>query len=227
MNDLVYLGLDTASHDVTVGAVRGAQCVHTQLELGETSTHLLTAVGELLERLRAKPSDLGAVACAAGPGSFTGIRIGLATALGLTEGLDLPAAAVSNHWAQAWAAQRSGASGAICSLLPSHGGQWSLQRYVLERGLRTESAIETVAEPPTAETLVTSQGACRRFLKETEHRSAWLAPLATSLAFLASTADSEDTPLNWDRSSLLQPVYAAGPAVATSPRVPASAPASE
>ncbi len=42
-----------------------------------------------------KPSDLKAVVCTTGPGSFTGLRIGIAAARGLALGLDIPALGIS------------------------------------------------------------------------------------------------------------------------------------
>jgi tRNA threonylcarbamoyladenosine biosynthesis protein TsaB len=60
----------------------------------QTKTHhtveLAPAVDELLKRCGGKPSDLKAVACALGPGSFTSLRIGLAFAKGLALSLKIP-----------------------------------------------------------------------------------------------------------------------------------------
>lgn len=224
MSSPVHLGLDTASGDVTLFATRGTQSAGTQLDLGKTSAHLLREIDALLVRLDAKPRDLGSLVCSAGPGSFTGIRIGLATCLGLAEGLDLPAAAVSVHWAQAWAAHQDGSMDdgtTICSVLPSHGGRWSIQRFHVAAAPRAESSIETLVEIPKSETLVTSQTRCRRHLEEVGSEVLWVGPLARALARVAATVSSGESLVSWDRSSLLQPVYGAGPAVATVPRATA------
>lgn len=63
------------------------------------STHselLLPLVSECLAELGLKPGELSAVACGAGPGSFTGLRIGLSTAKGLCFALGLPLVMVSS-----------------------------------------------------------------------------------------------------------------------------------
>lgn len=56
---------------------------------------LLINIDELVRRNEFTLGDIGLIAISAGPGSFTGIRIGLATALGLKKGLGVPMASVS------------------------------------------------------------------------------------------------------------------------------------
>jgi tRNA threonylcarbamoyladenosine biosynthesis protein TsaB len=68
---------------------------------------LLEDVDALLRQAGARTGDLDALAVGIGPGSFTGVRIGLATARGLAFGLDLPVAGVSTL-----AALAAGAPGA-------------------------------------------------------------------------------------------------------------------
>ncbi len=58
---------------------------------GET---LMPAIAGLFDLAGEKPSILDLVACSAGPGSFTGLRIGMATAKGLARGADCPIKAV-------------------------------------------------------------------------------------------------------------------------------------
>lgn len=50
----------------------------------------MPAVEKLLEPLGIAVEDLGAVAVSAGPGSFTGLRVGMAAAKGLAYSLDIP-----------------------------------------------------------------------------------------------------------------------------------------
>ena len=56
----------------------------------------------LLSRHGWLPEDVDCFACASGPGSFTGIRVGLAAVKGLGEALNKPVVAVSNLRAIAW-----------------------------------------------------------------------------------------------------------------------------
>jgi tRNA threonylcarbamoyladenosine biosynthesis protein TsaB len=69
---------------------------------------LLEDVDALLRQGGAHPRDVDALAVGIGPGSFTGIRIGLAAARGLALSLELPGAGVSTL-----AALAAGAPGAV------------------------------------------------------------------------------------------------------------------
>ena len=65
------------------------------------SRTLMPIVEHLLKNTGMALKDCGAVAVAAGPGSFTGIRIGVSAAKGLAFGAELPAAGVSTLAAMA------------------------------------------------------------------------------------------------------------------------------
>lgn len=54
------------------------------------SEELLPNIKTLLAHVDIKPTEIDLIAVSRGPGSFTGIRIGLATAFGLSRSLDIP-----------------------------------------------------------------------------------------------------------------------------------------
>jgi tRNA threonylcarbamoyladenosine biosynthesis protein TsaB len=60
------------------------------------SSNLLRLVDSTLQSAGVKLAELGAIACGGGPGSFTGLRVGLATAKGLALPTGLPLALVSS-----------------------------------------------------------------------------------------------------------------------------------
>ena len=76
------------------------------------SRTLLKLAEELLTACEISPQQLDAVACAAGPGSFTGVRIGVAAAKGFAWGAEKPCVGVSTLEAMAHQAQSF--EGAIC-----------------------------------------------------------------------------------------------------------------
>jgi tRNA threonylcarbamoyladenosine biosynthesis protein TsaB len=69
---------------------------------------LLVAINDLLAQQGIARTDLGLIAVSAGPGSFTGIRIGIATALGLKTGLGVEMASESALKAMAAATSFNG-----------------------------------------------------------------------------------------------------------------------
>ena len=79
------------------------------------SRTLLALAETLLGNLGITPADLGLVAVANGPGSFTGVRIGVSAAKGLAWGLDIPVCGVSTLEAMAYQTQESGA--VICPVM--------------------------------------------------------------------------------------------------------------
>jgi len=66
------------------------------------SRTLLPMVEDMLENSELKLSDMEAIAVAAGPGSFTGLRIGIAAVKGLAWAADKPCIGVSTLEAMAW-----------------------------------------------------------------------------------------------------------------------------
>jgi len=72
------------------------------------NTRLLSAVERVLSEAGFESSSLAGVACGRGPGSFTGVRIGVATAKGLAQGARVPLTGFSTLDAVAWRIWRSG-----------------------------------------------------------------------------------------------------------------------
>ncbi|MFL6033732.1 MAG: tRNA (adenosine(37)-N6)-threonylcarbamoyltransferase complex dimerization subunit type 1 TsaB [Gaiellaceae bacterium] len=90
---VLILAFDTATSVATSALVRDGDV------LGERATsapiRMLEDVDALLREAGLEPRDLDALAVGIGPGSFTGVRMGLAAARALALSLDIPAAGVS------------------------------------------------------------------------------------------------------------------------------------
>jgi tRNA threonylcarbamoyladenosine biosynthesis protein TsaB len=102
---VLTLAFDTATGVATSALVDDGELLGERASRAQT---LLEDVDALLRQGGAHPRDLDALAIGVGPGSFTGVRIGLATARGLALALDLPGAGVSTLDALA-----AGAPGAL------------------------------------------------------------------------------------------------------------------
>jgi tRNA threonylcarbamoyladenosine biosynthesis protein TsaB len=112
---LRILAIDTATLTASAAVVRvvpgGAPEVLAEgdADTGNASERLLPLVAELMTRAGLTMAELDAVAVGAGPGSFTGLRIGLATAKGLAFAADKPLWLVSSLGALAWSMDAVGA----------------------------------------------------------------------------------------------------------------------
>lgn len=72
------------------------------------SEDLLENIDGILKRNNAAPGDINLIAVSTGPGSYTGIRVGIATALGLKNGLGVPCVGVQLFSALTLASRSSG-----------------------------------------------------------------------------------------------------------------------
>ena len=85
------------------------------------SQTLLPMIDEIVKMTETELSELDAIAVTAGPGSFTGLRIGSATAKGLGQALDKPLIAVPTTEALAW--NFCGTEAVICPLMDARRSQ--------------------------------------------------------------------------------------------------------
>jgi len=88
----MLLAIDTSTRCSGVAVHEGTKVMSEVIWLSQNhhTIELTPILQEVLERSRLKVSDLGAIAVALGPGSFTGLRIGLALAKGLALAAHIP-----------------------------------------------------------------------------------------------------------------------------------------
>jgi tRNA threonylcarbamoyladenosine biosynthesis protein TsaB len=109
------------------------------LGVPEHSAELLPVIAELLERAGAGWDDVDAIAVGVGPGTFTGLRIGVATARGLAQALRVPVHPVSSLEALAAAARAATPpERAILALIDAKRRQVFASLYRAEEALTPE-----------------------------------------------------------------------------------------
>jgi tRNA threonylcarbamoyladenosine biosynthesis protein TsaB len=125
----LLLALDAGSPVVSVAVGRGGEALAVRAVLHRrSSTQLLALVAEALAAIGARPADLEGVVALAGPGSFTGLRVGLATALGFHQALGLRAQAVPTLAALA-AASGAPAGNLVIAAVDALRGEWSARAF--------------------------------------------------------------------------------------------------
>ena len=117
------LVIDT-SGPVCGTAVMDEGRVYSEFTAQNRNTHsanLMPMVEAVLNAAGAELKDLDAIAAVTGPGSFTGVRIGVATAKGLAHGAGLPCIAVDAL--EALSASAGSFDGVICPIQDARAGQ--------------------------------------------------------------------------------------------------------
>jgi tRNA threonylcarbamoyladenosine biosynthesis protein TsaB len=89
---MLILAFDTATDVATSALVSDGEVLGERVSRAVT---LLEDVDALLRQAGARTADVEALAVGIGPGSFTGVRVGLATARGIALALGIPVAGVS------------------------------------------------------------------------------------------------------------------------------------
>jgi len=92
------IGIDTSSEVATVALMNESKLIaeYTLNHKKSHSTNLMPMLDEMLKACEMKTSDIDLIAVCNGPGSFTGIRIGVATAKALSHVLNVPIVAVNS-----------------------------------------------------------------------------------------------------------------------------------
>ena len=129
----------------------------TALAGGAFSAQLVPQIAGLLEMHGYRKSDLAAFAVVSGPGSFTGLRVGLAAIKALAEALQKPIAAISLLEAVAWSSKARGlAHGRVLAALDAgrgdvYVGDYELGPHVHMQSERLLNREEFLAEAKGAE----------------------------------------------------------------------------
>ncbi len=144
------LAVDTATSACSV-ALRNGGGTLAELNYfhGQThSKHLATMVAALLDMASVRIDDVDAFAVDAGPGTFTGLRIGLATVKGLADATRKPAVGVSSL--DVLASQAEFFTGQICSMLDARRGEVYTARYTAGDRAVEKISTEEVISPQQA-----------------------------------------------------------------------------
>ena len=146
---MLILAVDTSGKNGSLALVRFENAAQQALDVvaiegGTFSAQLVPQIGALLAKHGLSKTRIDAFAVASGPGSFTGLRVGLAAIKALAETLGKPIAAVSLLEVVARAAELNGR---VVSALDAGRGEIYAGVYEIENGgaRRVSETLETVA----------------------------------------------------------------------------------
>ena len=114
---MTILAIDTSTDYLSLAVMRDGKIVarfHRRSHMRHSSL-LVPTIGKLLEKAKLKARDIDCFAVSAGPGSFTGLRIGVTTVKGLAYSLKKPVVAVPTL--DVIARNVKGFNGTICPVL--------------------------------------------------------------------------------------------------------------
>lgn len=120
---MTILAIDTSNLTLGVALIKDGKVIaeHISHLKKNHSVRAMPAIDELLKECGLKTSDLTQIAVAKGPGSYTGVRIGVTIAKTLAWSLNIPVKTVSSH--EVLAANGRFFQGLICPLFDARRGQ--------------------------------------------------------------------------------------------------------
>jgi len=149
------LAIDTSTQTLTVAVLRDSSEV-ASISLFNQKTHserLMTAIDDLLAASQLDIRDIDLFAAANGPGSYTGIRIGLAAVKMFAQVTDKPVVTVNTLLALCY--NLAHRQGEVCALLDARGGNVYCGCYSFKDG------VDTLIEP-----VFVNAGELKKILKD-------------------------------------------------------------
>lgn len=160
------LAFDTANEVIAVGIGRldrDSRSIETIISqeipaFRASNTKLISQIESTLELAQVDKGSIACVVCGLGPGSFTGVRICVATAKGIALGLGVPLFGISTLDAQAWDQWQRGVRGDVVVLGDAMRKEVYPVRYALdEQGVMRLNADFVIKAQDAGEWLASSQ----------------------------------------------------------------------
>lgn len=149
------LHIESSTRTCSVALSVDGKCLSLRESHDQNYSHsekLVVFIDEVLKEAHLKPTDLDAVCVASGPGSYTGLRIGVSAAKGLCYGAEIPLLSVSSlesmaHWAKENFLEDESASAILCPMIDAR----RMEVYVQQFSEQVESLNTITAQIITEE----------------------------------------------------------------------------
>jgi len=142
------LALDTAANlcsvailDVETGAILAA----SSEDIGKGhAERLMAAIEQVVTAAQIAITDIGKIAVSIGPGSFTGVRVGVSTARGFALALKCPAVGISTLQALAYDAAKASSNRPILSIIDARRDELYAQFFGQDGSAASEPMVTTL-----------------------------------------------------------------------------------
>ncbi len=131
------LSIDTASDLCTVAVLEDQNCIK-EIIVDDARNHsekIMPVIQQALSETNLNLKDINLFVCDKGPGSFTGIRIGVGTVLAFRDTLNIPCVGISSLEALAYNVEQEGV---ICSLIDAKNNNVYLGLFELKNNEYTQ-----------------------------------------------------------------------------------------
>ena len=131
------LGIESSSRKLSVGLMKEKSFFELNSEkINDTANSLPQLSKKIISNASLGFEDLDAICISAGPGSFTGLRVGMSYAKGIAMALDIPIIPVSTFDSLAY----NNLSEELSTLIYSHGNTFYICKYNLDNGILLKSS---------------------------------------------------------------------------------------
>ena len=145
---MITLAIDTANENIAIALLKNKTILfeYNQAMPRGQGEALIPLIQDMLNQSNLTPTDINQIAVAIGPGSFTGVRIAMATARGMALALDIPIYGTTTLEASAFQT-----SGKTLSVLDTKRGDFYTQLFqdgnpLEEPQIRTTEQIKTLSD---------------------------------------------------------------------------------
>lgn len=161
---MMLLAVETATGCQSVALMDGPKVLvrRDHDAAGHHAKYLVPTVDEVFKAAGCSLSDVHALAVSIGPGSFTGLRVGLATMMGFRMVTKVPLAAVPTLEAMAW--NLRGSKDLLCPVLKSRTGEvyWAFYQWqdrgLMQIGEEQVGPLEKLARSMTQPAVIYGEG---------------------------------------------------------------------
>jgi len=220
----MLLAIDTATRYASIALYNASGVIVEKSWRSENnhSVEVLPSIARSLSQQGMVPGDLTAIAVAKGPGSFTGLRIGMSVGKGLCLALDIPIIAIPTLDIVTYATGDPGYR--VYAVLQAGRGRICVAPYRFEEGLPAQTdAIQIIrasqwepeAEEPVLVAGEVNDALAARLLNRSNGQEIYVTSLSSSLrraGYLAELAWERLQQGETDDLDSLSPIYAHNPA---------------